>query len=118
MFHQGLLQPAGLAQHILSGVDDSVLQAQQQVEIAEAEIGIEDSHPVPQPGQGDPKVGREGGLADPPLAGADDDGAGGDGRHGGVRRRRRLRPVVRRSGDCSRTAIRWPQRLDSLCRLA
>ena len=53
--HQGLLQPAGLGQHLLSGVDDAVLQAQEQIEVPQAKVRVQNHGLGALAGKGDPK---------------------------------------------------------------
>ncbi len=68
VLHQGLLQAATAGEHLLGGVDDPVLKPQQQIKVAQAEIGIEHGGSGPLLGQGDAQIGRERGFADATFA--------------------------------------------------
>jgi len=76
VLHKGLLQPAGLGQHLLSGVDDAVLQAQEQVEVPQTEVRVKNHGLGALASKGDPKVCRGRCFSDTALARTDEDGSG------------------------------------------
>ena len=73
MLHQRLIKAAGLSQHFLSGVDDPIFQAEQEIEVPQAEVGVQDNSAGALSGQGNAQIGGEGGLADTPFSRADQD---------------------------------------------
>jgi len=68
VFHQGLIEAAVAGEHLLGGVHDPVLEPQQQIEVAQAEVGVEHGGAHALPGQGDAQVGGERGFSHAPLA--------------------------------------------------
>jgi hypothetical protein len=76
MFHKSLLQSAASREHLLGGVNDPVLKPKQQIQVAQAEVGIEHCGFGALFGQGDAQVGGEGGFAHATLSGADQDVSG------------------------------------------
>ena len=76
VLHQGLLQPASLGQHLLSGVDDAVLQAQEQVGVPQTEVRVKNHGLGALASKGDPKVGRGRCFSNTAFARTDEDGSG------------------------------------------
>src|SRR5262249_19607926 len=57
-------------------VDDAALATHDEVEVAQADVEVDDRGLVPREGEAGGEAGAGGGLADPALAGGDDDDAG------------------------------------------
>lgn len=82
--HKRLVEPTVPIKDLDGGVVDPVLEAEEKVEVAEADIRVDGDDGEAKAGEGETDVGGGGGLADAALAGGDYDDSGGGARELGL----------------------------------
>lgn len=72
-----MVEPAIPIQDLHHSIINPVLEAQKEIKVAEAHVGVDGHDGEAEAGEGEADVGGGGGLADAALAGGDDDDARG-----------------------------------------
>ncbi|KAF4400266.1 hypothetical protein G4B88_019475 [Cannabis sativa] len=74
--HQSLVQPTIAIENLNDGVIDAILESEEEIEVAEANIGVYGNYGEAKSGEGETHIGGGGGLANAAFSRGDDDDSG------------------------------------------